>query len=103
MKEFNWDKEMQDTRITVDKIKKKEFEEKFCFKDNEGQPHNIWWSGITPEVVWQWIEQQIKDAKLEPERLLKAALACNNNDKDERGVCCQCREAINNYFEGELK
>jgi len=47
---------------------KTEFEEKFCFKDNENQPHNIWWSGITPEVVWKWIKlnfiskQKIQDA-----------------------------------------
>ena len=80
MKEFNWDREMQDTRITVDKIKKKEFEEKFCFKDNEGQPHNIWWSGITPEVIWQWIEQQIKQARVdELEKILTISNSLGRN------------------------
>ena len=40
------------------------------------------------------------EAKLtEAERLLKETLTCNNNDRDERGVCCQCREAINDYFD----
>ena len=35
----------------------------------------------------------------EAERLLKETLTCHNNDKDNPGVCCQCREAIKNYFD----
>ena len=45
------------------------------------------------------LESQLVVKLAEAERLLKETLTCSNNDKDERGVCCQCREAINNYLD----
>ena len=40
----------------------KEFEEKFCFRDNENEYHNIFLS-IRPNIVWLWIEQKLKDQR----------------------------------------
>ena len=55
--------------------------------------------------LWKWIETKISQMQAEvkaqiaeTERLLKEALRRQNNDREERGLCCQCREAINNYF-----
>lgn len=46
---------------------------------------------------------EVKVQIAETERLLREALSCQNNDKEERGLCCQCREAINNYFNNKKK
>jgi hypothetical protein len=35
--------------------------------------------------------------------LLNEALGCRNNDKEERGVCCQCREAIKDFLSSAPK
>lgn len=45
--------------------KKEEFEEKFCYKTDDGKPQKILSSLISYYELWSWVENELLQAKID--------------------------------------